>query len=130
MRPEYQTTILNDQGLRGIVKVSDGTNFVTSGPHDNDDKNNPEQLIGAALATCLGATLEYIEKKEQLPAVSKVEVNVQQFLDKKGYKFYIDAKVSISGVDSNKAQEMLDEAETRCPVAKLLKNSDTVKIHL
>lgn len=130
MKPKYQTIITNDEGLTGIVKVSDGNEFITSSPTVADNNTNPEQLIGAALATCLNATLEYMIDRDKLETTSKVEVTVQQFLDIKGYRFKIDAKVTIKDIPELQASEMLREAETRCPVAKLLANNSDVVVHL
>ncbi|MGR3742344.1 OsmC family protein [Companilactobacillus sp. DQM5] len=130
MKPNYQTKILNDQGLYGRVKVSNGNDFVTSSPQSGDKNNNPEQFIGAALATCLNATLEYLNKEENLPQTSSVEVTVDQYLDIKGYKFKLDASVKLPDVSRKKAKELLEEAEKRCPVAKLLTSSGQVNVHL
>ena len=128
----YQTVVENAAGISGHAKVIQGgtLDVLTSNPIHDNPGTNPEQLIGVALATCLNATIEAEEKRRQLPHKSIVRVGVQMGFDNPGFQFWLDAQVKIPQVSHDEAVAILKKAESRCPVAKLLKNSENVTVHL
>ncbi|WP_071131664.1 OsmC family protein [Enterococcus timonensis] len=126
----YETIVTNRAGIKGVVEINNGEDFIVSGPRDSAAGTNPEQLIGASLATCLNATLEALEARRHIDHKSSVEVTITLHHDTEGYQFFLDALVTIPHVDQTVAAEMLAEAERRCPVAKLLQGSANVRVHL
>ncbi len=79
----YHTEIENTAGLVGHVKTitTSDLSVQTSGPLSDEPGTNPEQLLGAALATCLNATIEAEEKRRQLEHKSVVRVGVDMARD-------------------------------------------------
>ncbi|WP_125573339.1 OsmC family protein [Levilactobacillus huananensis] len=127
----YQTIAANDDGLEGHAYIADGgLDVLTSDPLNDQPGTNPEQLLGLALSTCLNATLAAIEKRDGLPHTSQVHTRVEFARDYRGFQFYVTAQVIIPGVEVSTAQQMVDLAERRCPVAKLLSGNANVQIVL
>lgn len=128
----YHTEVENDAGLPGVTYVGEpeGMSLGVSSPRKPEPGTNPEQLIGMALATCLNATLQAIEERDHLEHKSSVRVGVNMMYDTHGLMFVLQAQVKIPDQTPERAQEMLDLAESRCPVAKLLHGSDNVTVKL
>lgn len=128
----YQTVVENKEGIQGHAKVitGDDLDVLTSNPVHDTPGTNPEQLIGLALATCLNATIEAEEKRRGLSHQSVVRVGIKMGFDNPGFQFWLDAQVKIPQVSHDEAVTILEKCEKRCPVAKLLQNSDNVKVHL
>ncbi|MFD1548122.1 OsmC family protein [Levilactobacillus fuyuanensis] len=128
--PLYRTVAANDAGLESHSYVPDGLDVLTSHPLNDAPGANPEQFIGLALSTCLNATLEAIEERRDLPHSSQVHTIVEMARDTRGFQFYLTAEVKIPGVDHETALAMVDLAERRCPVAKLIGDNDNVVVKL
>jgi len=128
--PLYRTVAINDDGLESHSYVPGGIDAKTSTPLSADPGANPEQFIGLALSTCLNATLEAIEKRDQMPHTSQVHTIVEMARDRRGFQFYVTAQVRLPNVDRATAEAMIDLAERRCPVAKLLSGSANVSVEL
>ncbi|KRL41665.1 OsmC family protein [Liquorilactobacillus nagelii] len=128
----YHTEIENRAGLNGYVRSLNGGKFeqLTSSPLKTVPGSNPEQLIGAALATCLNATLEAEEKRRGLSHQAVVRVAIDLGRDYQGFQFWLRAQVKLPQVERQTAQEMLAICERRCPVAKLLASSPNVTVEL
>ncbi|MFD1420770.1 OsmC family protein [Lactiplantibacillus songbeiensis] len=126
----YTTQAINVDGLQGESCVPNGLTVPVSSPLSAAPGTNPEQLIGLALSTCLNATLEQIEKEQQVIHQSTVVTTVKLSRDQQGYQFVVDATVTIPEVDQATAAAWLELAEARCPVAKLLAGSANVTIYL
>ncbi|WP_203640075.1 OsmC family protein [Levilactobacillus wangkuiensis] len=128
--PRYRTVANNDDGLESHSYVPGGLDVLTTDPLSDQPGANPEQFVGLALSTCLNATLEAIEKRKGIPHTSQVHTIVEMARDKRGLQFYVTAQVRIPGVDQATAESMVDLAERRCPVAKLMSGSDNVHVEL
>ncbi|CAJ1226236.1 OsmC family protein [Lactiplantibacillus xiangfangensis] len=126
----YTTRAINEDGLQGRAYVPDGLAVPVASPLKDVPGTNPEQLLGLALSTCLNATLAAIEGEHNQPHQSRVVTTVSMSRDRFGYQFFVDAQVTIPEVDPATASHWLALAEQRCPVAKLLGGSTSVKIHL
>ncbi|KRL57039.1 MAG: OsmC family protein [Furfurilactobacillus sp.] len=133
-RTTYHTTIVNEDGVSGHTFAQGKNRVDLQIRNTNDDTNgtNPEQLLGMALATCLNATFEAIEKRDGYEHQTKVRVDVDQAHDTHGLQFFVDVYVYIpeSEVDRKTAQAWFDLAESRCPVSKLVRGSDNVTFTL
>lgn len=119
----YQTEAVNDEGLNGHAYVPDGIKVETSNPLNSRPGTNPEQLLGMSLATCLEATLQAVEREHGVPHTAEVHVKVAFIGEKAEYQFLVHAQIMVKGVDFETADKFAQEAENRCPVSKLLKNS-------
>lgn len=130
----YKTTAINEEGLEGYSYIDEphGLDILISNPGEGRPGTNPEQLLGLALATCLNATLEAIEKRSGYEHRSKVAVDVYQTADTAGLKFLVDVTVYIPTdvMGERKAESMFKLAESRCPVAKLLGRNEDVTFRL
>lgn len=128
----YQTVVENDAGIHGQAKVISGGDLsvLTGNPVQHEPGTNPEQLIGLALATCLNATIEAEEKRRGLSHQSVVRVGITMGFDDPGFQFWLDAQVKIPEVSADEGEKILQKAETRCPVAKLLQGNQNVTVHL
>lgn len=128
----YHTEVINEDGIEGIAYVNeaDGLKVQVSSPTKNVPGTNPEQLLGLALTTCLNATIEAEEKRRgyEHQAVVKAEIDLAQ--DEPGYQFFIAVKVAMPHLENAEAQSVLATSLKRCPVVKLLKDSENVTIEL
>lgn len=120
-RKLYETDIYNKDGLNGYAYVEDGISVPVSDPLiESVPGTNPEQLLGLSLSTCLNATLQAIEKAHNLKHTAQVHVRVTMVKGTAGLEFLVHGMVSIPAVDHDTAVKFLAQAETRCPVSKLL----------
>lgn len=128
----YHTAAINETGVNGQAYIQNEESFSISSPSSNAAGANPEQFLGLALATCLNATLEVIEKKNGYQHDTKVRADVYQTADTRGLKFLVDVTVYIPEIqfDHRTAESMFRLAESRCPVAKLLGQNDDVTFRL
>jgi len=100
----YHTEIENTAGLVGRVKtiITKDLSVQTSGPLSDEPGTNPEQLLGAALATCLNATIEAEEKRRQLEHKSVVRVGVDMARDTQGFQFFCYSTSKITTCQSSR----------------------------
>lgn len=126
----YSTTVTNDGGTAGWVRVSDGPQVQTGPPSDPSQGVNPEQFLGMAWSTCLNATVEAVLRDRGVlgadgaPVRSRVSVQVSLFREPGGeYAFVPEATVSVeesAGLSEGELQDVAQAAHARCPVSKLL----------
>lgn len=129
----YTTRVHNDQGIKGTAWV-EGENelqVVTSSPLKPEEVGtNPEQLIALSWATCLNATIEIALKRHGFKDVSsEVAIQVDYRLNQETSITYFGFKVDIYiDLAQNKADEIVDEAESRCPVSQIIGDYPHVEI--
>lgn len=126
----YSTTVTNDGGTAGWVRVSDGPQVQTGPPSDPSQGVNPEQFLGMAWSTCLNATVEAVLRDRGVlgadgaPVRSRVSVQVSLIREPGGeYAFVPEATVSVeesAGLSEGELQDVAQAAHARCPVSKLL----------
>lgn len=126
----YSTTVTNDGGTAGWVRVSDGPQVQTGPPSDPSQGVNPEQFLGMAWSTCLNATVEAVLRdrgvlgEDGAPVRSCVSVQVSLIREPGGeYAFVPEATVSVeesAGLSEGELQDVAQAAHARCPVSKLL----------
>lgn len=91
-----------------------------------DEKGtNPEELIGAAHASCFSMALSGELAKVGI-ANPRIETTATVELKQQDGSFAItsshpDVKIAASGADKDAAQKAADTAKANCPVSKLLK---------
>lgn len=129
----YTTRVHNDQGIKGTAWV-EGENelrVVTSSPLKPEEAGTtPEQLIALSWATCLNATIEIALKRHGFKDVSsEVAIQVDYRLNQETSITYFGFKVDIYiDLAQNKADEIVDEAESRCPVSQIIGDYPHVEI--
>ena len=132
----YTTTAVNEDGLTGVAytKGNGDKDFSVqiSSPRSTDAGTNPEQLFALAYATCLNASIGFVEQRKKLEHNSKVEVKIDLTLDHEGegYLFHPFVRVVMPGRDEGLAREILEEAERQCPIHKLLKGVTVPPVEL
>lgn len=101
---------------------------------ENGRGTNPEELIGAAHASCFAMALSLmLSEAGFIP--EKIEAHAAVSLDKVGAGFEITAShltvaARIPGVDNVKFQQIANQAKAGCPVSKLLKANITMDAKL
>ena len=132
----YTTTAVNEDGLTGVAytKGNGDKDFSVqiSSPRSTDAGTNPEQLFALAYATCLNASIGFVEQRKKLEHNSKVEVKIDLTFDREGegYLFHPSVIVTMPGRDEELAREILEEAERQCPIHKLLKGVTVPPVEL
>lgn len=129
----YTTTVTNDGGTAGQVRVSDGPELLTGPPSNPQQGVNPEQFLGMAWSTCLNATVEAVLKDRAATLAtsgpdggatvprSRVVVQVSLEQEPSGqYRFIPKAQIAVEGLDEAALREVTAAAHARCPVSKLL----------
>lgn len=129
----YTTRVHNDQGIKGTAWV-EGENelrVATSSPLKSEEAGtNPEQLIALSWATCLNATIEIALKRHGIKDVSsEVAIQVDYRLNQETSITYFGFKVDIyMDLAQNKADEIVYEAERRCPISNIIGDYPHVEI--
>jgi osmotically inducible protein OsmC len=116
------------KGGRGEVTVGDGVfqgNYsFKSRFEDGDEGTNPEQLIGAAHASCFAMALSNALSEAGHPPDSvKAEATVQlRFVDGAPTITKIDLDVvgEVPGIDASTFEATAKEAKENCPVSRAL----------
>ena len=132
----YTTTAVNEDGLTGVAYTEGNGDkdfsVQISSPRSTDAGTNPEQLFALAYATCLNASIGFVEQRKKLEHNSKVEVKIDLTFDREGegYLFHPSVIVTMPGRDEELAREILEEAERQCPIHKLLKGVTVPPVEL
>lgn len=103
---------------------------------ENDkEASSPEELIGAAHASCFSMALAHaLDQKGFKP--EKIETEAEVTLAKTGSSFSITeillkTKVRVSDIEKEKFQQIAKDAKENCPVSKALKGvSIELEAHL
>lgn len=128
----FEATVHNEDGVEGTAYV-EGDNRLSvtvSSPTNNKPGTNPEELFGLALTTCLNATIESLLKARGLDNKSKVTAKIQLRREDSGVGYYFQVYISaaIEGLELERADEIVQSADKRCPVAKLTQNASTIEL--
>lgn len=128
----YHTFVQNHNGLTGtsFVEGNEGLALGVSSSLLKEPGTNPEQFIGLALATCFNATIRIVQHRQHQPEDSQLRVRVDIEHDTIGYRFVVHAQIRMPGYAPADAQAIIDQALDECPVAKLLKDNETVHFAL
>lgn len=125
----YEVTVTNDKGIEGVVTSSSGETFLTSHPTNANPGTNPEELVGAAWATCLNATIEaLLSARGYGTLTSSVSVNVSLHKGQTGFYFKLQAIASIETLSVEEATGIVESAHKRCPISKIIDTYEHVTI--
>ena len=130
----YETIAVNKDGVNGetYINKEDGLSVKVSSPLNNQIGTNPEELLGLSLSTCFNSTIKAILKEKKLVNKSRVEVKVQlkKELESMGFLFEVLILAAIDDLNPEVIEDIVHAASLRCPVYKLIKESDTVSVHI
>ena len=130
----YETIAVNKDGVNGetYINKEDGLSVKVSSPLNNQIGTNPEELLGLSLSTCFNSTIKAILKEKKLVNKSRVEVKVQlkKELEGMGFLFNVLILAAIDDLNPEVIEDIVHAASLRCPVYKLIKESDTVSVHI
>lgn len=130
----YETIAVNKDGVNGetYINKEDGLSVKVSSPLNNQIGTNPEELLGLSLSTCFNSTIKAILKEKKLVNKSSVEVKVQLKKELEGMGFLFDVLIlaAIDDLNPEVIEDIVHAASLRCPVYKLIKESDTVSVHI
>jgi len=120
-------------GRDGSARSDDGRLDVRlSSPGSNGEGTNPEQLFGAGWAACFIAAIGSAAraKKIELPANRAVDAEIDLATNEGGYFLRARLNVSLPGLDSETARELVDTAHQTCPYSKATRGNIDVEIGL
>lgn len=128
----FEATVHNHDGVDGTAYVegNDRLSVTVSSPMNDKPGTNPEELFGLALTTCLNATIESLLKARGLDNKSKVTAKIQLRREDNGVGYYFQVYIfaAIEGMELARADEIVQSADKRCPVAKLTQNASTIEL--
>lgn len=130
-KPLFHAEIVNETGVNGQAFVKNGGLKVKlSSPLSDEEGTNPEELLGLSFSTCLNATIQSLLKARGKENESRVEVHVDYMREPSGIGFFfnVEAFAKIEGLPFEESEKIVEEAENRCPVSKLLAGSQTVSV--
>jgi Ohr subfamily peroxiredoxin len=120
-------------GRDGASRTSDGRLDVKlSSPGTSGGGTNPEQLFAAGWSACfLGALgVAAAQRKVALPAERAIDAEVDLGTNEGGYVLRARLNVSLSGVDREVAQALVEAAHQICPYSKATRGNIEVAINL
>jgi lipoyl-dependent peroxiredoxin len=120
-------------GRTGQSKSSDGElDIILSSPGSNRPGTNPEQLFAAGWSACfigaMGKAAANLEVK--LPADLYVNTEIDLVLNDGGYELQARLNVSLPGIASEVAQQIVEGAHQTCPYSKATRGNIKVTTHL
>jgi osmotically inducible protein OsmC len=122
MQAQYKTTATSVGGRNGTVTVENSDlRFEMASPPEMGYTNkagvNPEQLFAAGYSACFGSALQHAARVRKLPIPPPtVQATVGIGRNESGnYALAVDIVATISGVDQELADTLVQEANAICP---------------
>jgi Ohr subfamily peroxiredoxin len=120
-------------GRDGAARSSDGRlDIQLSTPGTAGTGTNPEQLLAAGWSACFLSAIHLVAKamKIQLPSDIAMETDIDLGTNADGYLLQARLKVSLPGLPSDVAQQLVDAAHANCPYSKLSRGNINVVIDI
>ncbi|GEQ86835.1 organic hydroperoxide resistance protein [Patiriisocius marinistellae] len=138
MKKLYEATSTAVGGRKGHVKSEDGPiDLNLSVPKgmggDGGDGTNPEQLFGSAYAACFGGALGLIASKHDVKLDGDIEVSATISIhktDKGNLQLAAVLDCVLPGVDTEKGEELINEAHEVCPFSRATRDNIDVTLNL
>ena len=114
------STVLNETQYSFNTRFADGVG------------TNPEELVGAAHAGCFSMKLAFNLQEAGFTADS-IDTQCVITLDSDAGSIsesHLVVKASVPGIDKDKFQSLVDDAEANCPISKLFNAKITVEATL
>ena len=118
-------------GREGSVKSEDGVvNLLLGKPGSGSNpKANPETLFAAGYAACFSGALNLVASQEGLDTSdSTVTADVTFGNTESGFGLAVALTADIPGVDTAKAQELVEKAHQVCPYSKATRGNIAVTV--
>jgi osmotically inducible protein OsmC len=132
---DWQGTIKAGQG-----KVSTESGALKNAPYSfstrfgEDPGTNPEELVGAALASCFSmAFAAQLQKQKITPEQIHTEVEVEMKQHDEAWSvtdIRIETSAQAEGISASELQEAAEVTRRNCPIAKLMNANVTVEATL
>lgn len=127
-------------GKNGQGHVSTGSGALDNQPYgfatrfEDEPGTNPEELIGAAHASCFTMALSFALAKAG-HADGSIETTATVTLEKDGAGFTVTRSdlvttARVPGIDDSEFQAIAADAKVNCPISKLLKAEITLEATL
>jgi Ohr subfamily peroxiredoxin len=120
-------------GRDGASRSSDGRlDIRLSSPGTSGFGTNPEQLFAAGWSACFAGAMSLAAKKMKIVLPADPAIDAELDLDMIGDGYFLKARlnVSLSGLDRDVAQAIVDAAHQTCPYSKAIAGNVTVAIKL
>jgi osmotically inducible protein OsmC len=117
----------------GLSKSSDGRlDIKLSTPGTNGAGTNPEQLFAAGWSACFEGALGIAAKKFRitLPGETAIDAEIDLLADKGAYSLQARLNISLPGLDTEVAKQLVNEAQQTCPYSKAIKGNVNVEYNL
>jgi lipoyl-dependent peroxiredoxin len=134
----YMTKLLNTMRTEtagdrnhGASRSSDGLlDIRLSTPGSARIGTNPEQLLAAGWSASFASAIALAARKRKitLPAKVSIDAEVDLNLGENGYFLCARFNVTIPGLASHAAKELIDEAEELCPYSRATRGNVEVTV--
>lgn len=137
MKSLYKTTVAATGGRNGNVKSEDGIlELEVRMPKELGGVQgftNPEQLFAAGYAACFDSALNLIMSQEKVkpesPSTVKATVELKPN-GEGGFLLAVALSVNIPGVETSKAQELVNKAHAICPYSNATRGNIEVQLEV
>ncbi len=91
---------------------------------------NPEQLFAAGYSACFASAVSLVAKKENVTVSGDIEIegNVGIGQVNQGYGLEVELKISIPGVEKDRAEELVQKAHQICPYSNATRGNIEVTL--
>ena len=117
----------------GASRSSDGRLDIRFAIPDSDRiGTSPEHLFAAAWSACFESAIELAAQRRKVSLPAGVDIEAEVDLNAGGEGLFLSARfnISLSGVDREVAQALINEAHKTCPYSKATSGNIHVKINL
>lgn len=137
MKTIFKSKATNTGGRSGHVKSKDGAIDMPIKMPDAEGKTdgkstNPEQLFAAAYATCFAGAVQAVAKAHGIDDLGDFSVTATVSFNKDDDGFFVGATLDclLPTVDTEKGEQLVNEAHEVCPYSKATRGNITVKLNL
>jgi osmotically inducible protein OsmC len=113
-----QSTVLNNTQYSFLTRFENGVG------------TNPEELIGAAHASCFSMKLSFVLNEAGFTASNIDTVSKITFEDGKITNAHLELKASVPGISPEQFAEAAKNAKENCPISLLLNTNITLEAKL
>ncbi|MBB6453784.1 putative OsmC-like protein [Salirhabdus euzebyi] len=120
---------LNQNGTYGM-KNKNGN--VITGIKGEGEGFSPTELVCASLSLCMGLTLDFLIKRDQLPIHDfKVKVDAEKAEDSPSRMKRFDIEVSIAGdIDEKTEKKLITSAKRGCTIGNTIMHGAEMDVHV
>jgi Ohr subfamily peroxiredoxin len=96
------------------------------------EATNPEQLFAAGYSACFIGAMKFVAAKEKVALPGDVSVTAEVGIGPipTGFALDIELRVSVPGLDRDKAQDIIEKAHQVCPYSNATRGNIDVRLTL